>query len=203
MNNKLMATAICLVMACAMMSAQEKTQINLQDSLSHLYPETNSWTFGLTFFTGIDGTYFPNYGHNCPSNPFTDYDVFWNLGFYTQYQLTDRSSLRAELNAGGIGRLAPQFNIQYGYRFSKRWTVYGGMAVEYETRNNQWWSSGEDPQFRSLIPRAQVGIRYQASKAIHLDMRYQHDITKRTQIQNLSDSVGRIGTLSLGLGIKF
>jgi|GEM_PF-6373923 len=61
MNNKLMATAICLIMAFAMTSAQEKTQINSEDSLSHLYPETENWTFGFTFFTGIDGTYFPNY----------------------------------------------------------------------------------------------------------------------------------------------
>lgn len=197
MKNKLFA-ALLLVLSCALFS---NAQVEKSTDLPHLFPEPRTWDFGLSFFQGIEGIYKPNFYDQ--NSGYLDKDHYMNLSFYATYQISDRSSVRSEIAFGGSERLAPSVNFQYSYRFSKRWSVYSGIALEFEPRSNNFYQLGYDPKYRRMIPRAMVGVRYQANKNLFIDLRYQHDLMNRTVKQNLPTSVGRIGTLGIGIGIKF
>ncbi|GAL74846.1 hypothetical protein JCM19275_885 [Nonlabens ulvanivorans] len=196
MKNKFFA-AMLLAFSCALLTnAQEERSTDL----SYLFPEPKSWDFGIQVNQGLERSSYSNFQG---TGGFSQTDGITRLAFFAQYQINKNSNLKMELSAGLYYRLAPTISIQYGYQFAPRWTAYGGLAVEYAGSYNFYDSRENNPQYRSIMPRFQLGVRYQASKSIFIDLRYEGDILKRTQLQNLSTSRGRIHTVTLGMGIKF
>lgn len=188
-----------LVFSSALFSTAQETDENSKE-LSYLFPEPKSWDFGVQVNQGVQRTYYPNL---LGQGSFSRTDGITRLAFFSQYQINEKSNFKIELSAGLHFNLAPTLSLQYGYQFAPRWTAYTGLAFEY-TGNNSFYEGREnDPQYRSVIPKLQLGVRYQASKSIFVDLRYEGDILKRTKIQGLSTSIGRIHSATLGLGIKF
>lgn len=197
MKNILCAAAL-LVMSCVM---HAQTQEEKSTELSHLFPEPKSWDFGIQLNQGIRGaTFVVNAARGYRT---TDVDLVMNLMLFADYHITDRHSMRAEIGVNGNNGLNPFINIQYAYRFSNKWSAYAGLGLEYNYIDNFARQHSLDPDYREMMPTVMIGARYNANKNLFIDLRYQHDILQRTKNQNLSTSVGRIGILSLGIGVRF
>ncbi len=197
MKKNLLA-AMLLAISCALFTnAQEKKST---EDLSYLFPQPKSWDFGIQINQGLQTTSYSNFAGQ---GGFTQTDGISRLALFTQYQINEKSNLKVELSVGLVYSFAPTVSFQYGYQFAPRWTAYAGLAIEY-TGDHRFFDGREnDPQYRSIMPKAQIGVRYQASKSIFLDLRYERDILNRTKIQGLPSSIGKINTVTLGVGIKF
>lgn len=198
MKNKLFA-AMLLVISCALFSSAQEQEESSTD-LSYLFPEPKSWDFGVQVNQGLQMTSYSNFAGQ---GGFSQTDGVSRIAFFTQYQINEKFNLKVELSAGLVYSFSPTVSFQYGYQLAPRWTAYAGLAFEY-TGNHSFYDGREnDPQYRSIMSKGQIGVRYQASKSIFLDLRYERDILNRTKIQGLPTSIGRINTVTLGMGIIF
>ncbi|MGJ8685426.1 MAG: hypothetical protein ACSHWW_12425 [Nonlabens sp.] len=189
--------AMLLAISCALFScAQEKTS---NEDLSYLFPEPKSWDFGVQVSSGVEQVNYPNRPDN---HVFNDSYFVSRLSFFTQYNIDEKSALRSEIGAGAFNRFAPTVSFQYAYQFAPRWTVYAGIGLDIDF-NNTYLNASQDSGQRVINPRFQFGVRYQASKRIFFDLRYEQDILNRTKKQDLINSMGRFRTITLGAGFKF
>ena len=197
MKKNLLA-AMLLTISCALFSNAQDNQST--EDLSYLFPEPKSWDFGVQASYGLESIDYRNIPSAQGGN--TRFGIL-RLAFFSQYQISEKTNLKIELSANLAVRVAPTISVQYGYQFAPRWTAYAGLALEYASENSYFNSRASAPNYRSIIPRAQLGVRYQASKSIFLDLRYEADILKRSKNQNAQNSLNRINGITLGLGIKF
>ncbi|WP_405369645.1 outer membrane protein [Nonlabens sp. Asnod2-A12] len=189
------ASILLFVCSISLASAQETDS----KDLSYLFPQPKSWDFGIQIMSGVEESQYTNQANR----DFINEPYFvGRLGFFAQYNLTKKSSLRSEISAGAFSRLAPTLSFQYGYNFAPRWTAYGGIGLDIDF-NNQAFSPERDAEQRLINPRLQLGVRYQATKSLFFDLRYEQDMLDRTKRQDLSNSIGKFKTISLGAGFKF
>lgn len=183
------------IFSISLVSAQEKDS----KDLSYLFPQTKSWDFGVQVMSGVEGI---DNSKQASGNFINEPYFIGRLGFFAQFNFNTKNSLRSEISAGAFNRLAPTISFQYGYHFAPRWTAYGGLGLDIDF-NNSTFPGDVDHEQRLINPRLQLGVRYQATKSLFFDLRYEQDVLDRTKRQDLSSSMGKFKTISLGAGFRF
>ena len=175
-----------------------------QDTPQDSTQVTNSfeprWNFGAQLQQGLAFNYYDYEGDRYHGS--TGYTL--SLGFLANYQWHDRHALHTEVNFltgdrnSGLGA-----NLQYEYLFTDRWSIYGGLGMEYTFPYN--YVSPYLGAQRKFVPTAMLGIRYKASRWITLDLRYQRDLTDRfAQPDDLTfPQLKRVNQLTLGVQVRF
>ncbi len=170
---------------------------NSSQSINTFEPE---WSFGAQLQQGLTFNYYDYDGdryHGSTSHAL-------GLGFLANYKWKERHALHTELNfLTGNRNTALGANLQYEYSFSDRWSIYGGVGLEYTFPYN--YVSPYIGEERKFVPTAMLGIRYKASKWIALDLRYQRDLTDR--FNPASDltypQLRKVNQVTLGVQVRF
>ncbi|MGB5981848.1 MAG: outer membrane beta-barrel protein [Nonlabens sp.] len=174
-------------------------QTDLDSALLRTDKTESKWNFGAQLFQGLEFYRFNDNGNVYHG----DSDYRLGLGLFTNYRWHQNHALQAETNLYAGNGIAVGVNFQYEYFFSNRWSIYGGLGLNYEFMES--FSANELPEQRSLIPQAMIGIRYKASKWITLDLRYQRDLINRydTDIETRFPAFVKSSSLNLGVQVRF
>lgn len=187
-----------LTIVCVSFSGAQEKQTTSE--LSYLFPEPKSWDFGVQINQGIVRRSYSNFQGQ---GGFSETDGISRLALFTQYQITEKSNLKLEVSAGLFNSFSPIASLQFGYQFAPRWTAYAGLGIEYTGNHSFFDGRDDDPKYRDIMYKTKLGVRYQASKSIFIDLRYERDILNRTKLQGLPTSLGKFNTFTLGVGVKF
>ncbi len=190
----LFTASVFLIFNCSFSQVIPQGSTQVDDSFEP------KWSFGAQLQQGLAFNYYDYDGERYHGS--TGYTL--NLGFLANYKWHERHALHTELNFltgqrnSGLGA-----NLQYEYSFSDRWSIYGGIGMEYTFPYNY-----ESPYLgteRRFVPTAMLGIRYKASRWITLDLRYQRDLTDRfAQPDDLTfPQLKRVNQLTLGVQVRF
>lgn len=158
----------------------------------------SKWTFGAQLFQGREF-----YRYNAQDNYYQeDSEHIIKLGLFTNYKFYEDHALQLETNLHGGNGLFFETNLQYEYFFTKKWSVYGGVGLQIAVHKP--YESFYTPIYRNTIPKAMLGVRYNASRWITLDLRYENDLLDRYKEPSLvRPSLEKVSTYSLGIQVKF
>lgn len=100
MKKNLFVAQLLLITLVVISNAQTETSTEL----TYLFPESKSWDFGVQISSGIEQVNYPN---RPDDQNYNDPYFVSRLGFFAEYHINKRTSLRSEIGAGAFYRLAP------------------------------------------------------------------------------------------------